>query len=72
MVDVEHSLEKTLFAAATDRSVAVRRVAGDKLIAKIGSLGAEAGEIAQVLSLDAYPSVAERGSFALQRLTGDA
>lgn len=57
-----------LAKAATDDSPVVRRVAGDVLLAKLDSMGVEAFPIAKRLSADAYPSVAERGIFALQRM----
>lgn len=57
-----------LVQAAQDASPIVRRVAGDVLLAKLDSIGVDALPIAILLSEDAYPSVAERGIFALKRL----
>ncbi len=57
-----------LAQAAQDASPIVRRVAGDVLLAKLDSIGVDALPIAILLSEDAYPSVAERGIFALKRI----
>ena len=67
-IHVYRSFLETLEQAARDNSPVVRRVAGDALIAKLDSIGAEAIPIAEILSGDPYPSVAERGKFALERL----
>ena len=54
--------------AARDRSPLVRRVAGDELIAHLDKIGVEGEAIAQRLAKDAYPSIAERGVFALKHI----
>lgn len=59
-----------LTKAAQDDSPIVRRVAGDVLLAKLDDIGGDACPIATQLSTDAYPSVAERGIFALKRIEG--
>lgn len=55
----------TLTAAMQDSSPAVRRVAGDVLIAHRAQLGDVALRLARHLQTDPYPSIAERGSFVL-------
>ena len=67
-IRVYQALLKTLEDAARDNSPIVRRVAGDALIAKRDSIGADAVPIAAILASDPYPSVAERGKFVLQRV----
>lgn len=62
-------LEETLRAASSDRSAFVRRIAGDVLIRELESLGAAGSELATVLGSDGNPSVAERGRFALKKLS---
>lgn len=59
---------ETLEKAARDSSPVVRRVAGDALVAKLHHIGADAVPIAEILSGDSYPSVAERGKFVLERV----
>lgn len=59
---------ETLKLAAVDRSAIVRRVAGDMLIQQLTSIGDEALKMAKLLASDSYPSVAERGKFALKKL----
>lgn len=54
--------------AAKDRSPAVRRIAGTTVIAKLPELGQEALPLAKLLAADPYPSIAERGRFALDRI----
>ena len=67
-IKVGQSFLETLKKAARDNSPVVRRVAGNALIAKLDTLGTEALPIAEILSKDSYPSVVERGKFALARL----
>jgi len=55
----------TLTAAMQDSSPAVRRVAGDVLIAHRAQLGDIALRLARDLQTDPYPSIAERGRFVL-------
>jgi hypothetical protein len=62
-------LEETLRAATSDRSVFVRRIAGDALIRELETLGAVARQLALILASDSHPSVAERGNFALKKLS---
>lgn len=59
---------ETLKKAVNDRSPIVRRVAGDMLIREIETIGAETIELAELLSSDPSPSVAERGKYALGRI----
>lgn len=68
-LSVKNSLEETLRAASVDRSALVRRVAGDILIRESGTLGSAALQLANVLASDPNPSVAERGKFALKKLS---
>ncbi|MBE7384008.1 MAG: hypothetical protein F6J95_021645 [Leptolyngbya sp. SIO1E4] len=67
-IRVYRAFFETLEKAARDDSPVVRRVAGNALMAKLNSVGADALPIAELLSRDPYPSVAERGKFALERL----
>ena len=67
-IQVYRPFLETLEKAARDNSPVVRRVAGEALITKLDSVGAEAIPIAEILSRDIYPSVAERGKFVLERL----
>lgn len=62
-------LEETLRAASSDRSAFVRRVAGDVLIRELGTLGAVGFQLANILASDGNPSVADRGKFALKKLS---
>lgn len=62
-------LEETLRAASSDRSAFVRRVAGDVLIRELETLGAVGFQLANILASDGNPSVAERGKFALKKLS---
>lgn len=62
-------LEETLRAASSDRSAFVRRVAGDVLIRELETLGAAGFQLANILSSDGNSSVAERGKFALKKLS---
>jgi hypothetical protein len=62
-------LEETLRAASLDRSAFVRRVAGDVLIRELGTLGALGFQLANILASDTHSSVAERGKFALKKLS---
>ncbi|MEM9403819.1 MAG: hypothetical protein AAGA44_15210 [Pseudomonadota bacterium] len=55
--------------AAMDKSPAVRRIAGATIIARLAELGEEALPLAKLLAADVYPSIAERGQFALDRIT---
>lgn len=68
VLSVKRPFLETLKLAAVDRSPIVRRVAGDMLIQQVTSIGDYALEIAKLLASDSYPSVAERGKFALKRL----
>lgn len=54
--------------AAADRSAMVRRVAGDLLVRRRDSIGADALTMARQLASDPYPSVAECGRFVLENL----
>lgn len=55
--------------ASKDRSPAVRRIAGATVIARLAELGKEALPLAKHLAADSHPSIAERGRFALDRIT---
>jgi hypothetical protein len=55
--------------AAKDRSPAVRRIAGSAVISQLSELGKEALPLAKLLAADPYPSIAERGEFALNCLS---
>jgi len=63
-----HSLTALLHQASLDSAVAVRRVAGDLLIARLASVGADAFDLARRLASDPSPSVAERGRYALEKI----
>jgi hypothetical protein len=66
---------EVLNRAAIDSSPVVRRVAAELLIRELKSLGAESHNLARLFAADSYPSVAERGNFALKQLgqlTGEA
>jgi hypothetical protein len=67
-IQVDQSFLETLRKAARDSSPIVRRVAGNVLMAKLDTIGTDALPIAEMLSQDSYPSVMERGKFALIRL----
>lgn len=69
MLSVNADRLSLLRDAATDKSPAVRRIAGATLIAKLAELGEEALPLAKLLAADDYPSIAERGQFALDRIT---
>jgi hypothetical protein len=62
-------LLETLIAAAADQSSLVRRVAAATLIREIGNLGDSVLPLARRFARDPSPPVAERGAFAVQRLT---
>lgn len=68
-LSVKRPFEDTLMAATVDRSAIVRRVAGDVLIRESGAIGAIAHRLAGMLASDPHPSVAERGSFAVKKLS---
>lgn len=68
-LSVKAPLEETLRAASADRSPIVRRIAGDVVIRERGTIGSLALELATTLAADPYPSVAERGQFALKKLS---
>jgi hypothetical protein len=68
-LSVKSPFEETLRAAAVDRSPIVRRVAGDILIRESGTIGSLAFKLANLLASDSHPSVAERGQFALKKLS---
>lgn len=59
---------RLLRKATRDKSPVVRRVAGSALIASLADIGRDALPLANRLAEDPYPSVAERGRFALSRL----
>lgn len=67
-IQVYRPFLETLEKAARDNSSVVRRVAGAALITQLDSIGTNAIPIAKILSSDPYPSVAERGKFALERI----
>lgn len=66
---VKIHFEETLRAASADQSPMVRRVAGEILIRELGTMDSLAIKLANLLASDPYPSVAERGEFALKKLT---
>lgn len=68
-LSVSIPLEMTLRTASRDRSALVRRVAADILIRDPGIIGPAAVELVTALASDLHPSVAEKGSFALKKLT---
>ncbi len=68
-LSVKSPLEQTLRAASADRSPIVRRVAGEVLIRESGRIGAPGLELATMLASDSRPSVAERGQYALKKLS---
>jgi len=68
-LSISFPLEETLRAATSDRSVFVRRIAGDVLIRELETLGAVARQLSVILASDSHPSVAERGNFALKKLS---
>ncbi|MFT3850891.1 MAG: hypothetical protein QM739_20205 [Propionivibrio sp.] len=65
----KNPLEETLKAASSDRSAFVRRVAGDVLIRELETLGTSGCKLANILASDSNLSVAERGKFALKKLS---
>ncbi|MEM6256368.1 MAG: hypothetical protein AAF821_25935 [Cyanobacteria bacterium P01_D01_bin.156] len=68
-ITLDRSFLEILKEATRDNSPSVRRVAGNMLIAKLDVIGKDdALPIAKLLSQDSYPSVMERGKFALARL----
>jgi hypothetical protein len=64
-ITVGYPFLEILSEASKDKSAIVRRVAGDALVKKRLELGEKAVSIAKLLSVDPYPSVAERGQFVL-------
>lgn len=68
-LSVSIPLEMTMRAASLDRSSLVRRVAADILIRNHEIIGPTAVQLATALASDPHPSVAEKGSFALKKLT---
>ena len=62
------NLVALLDQAIGDASPTVRRVAGTTVIARLAELGSEAEGLASRLAVDPYPSIAERGRFALDRV----
>ena len=62
-------IESLIQKAATDKSVMVRRVAGDALIARTSVPTIITDTVADLLSTDSYPSVSERANFYLQNRT---
>lgn len=69
-IDIETNFTYILEAAVNDCSPSVRRVAGTVIIANRNSLGTLAKTLALQLSKDSYPSVSERGQFALDKIEG--
>jgi hypothetical protein len=67
-IEVRRPFVELLQEASIDPAVAVRRVAGDLLIERIGSAGPSAPRLAERLASDSSPSVAERGQFALEKI----
>jgi len=67
----KYSIAETFRDAIRDKSPAVRKVAGDALIAKRELLGADAMPLAKALSGDSYPSIAERGQYVVDRLLAE-
>lgn len=67
-IEVGADYEDILKGSVNDPSPIVRRIAGTVIIANRESLGAIARKLAVQLSKDEYPSVSERGQFALDRL----
>lgn len=65
------SLPQLLHRAVNDRSVRVRRVAGDAVINNAAELGAQALELAQRFTADSSESMVERGQFLLRRYGGE-
>lgn len=70
-IPLEHEFdeEALLAKAAVDRSVFVRRVAGDALVAHANARSASTDRIADILKLDSYPSVVERADYYLRHRT---
>ncbi len=68
-VSVDADQLQVLRKASKDRSPVVRRIAAASVIAKLAELGKEALPLAKHLATDSYPSIAERGRFALDRIT---
>lgn len=71
-LSVSIPFEETLKAASVDRSSFVRRIAGDVLIRESAAIGPAAIQLATKFASDPHPSVAERGKFALKKLTQQA
>ena len=71
-LSVNISFAETLKAALVDQSSFVRRIAGDVLIRESTAIGPLAIQLANNLASDSHPSVAERGKFALKKLTQQA
>jgi len=68
-LSIKSPFEETLRAASEDRSPMVRCIAGDVLIRESGTIGSLALKLANLLASDPHPSVAERGQFALSKLS---
>ena len=68
-VSVDADQFQTLREASADRSPVVRRIAAATVIARLEELGKDALPLAKALAADSYPSIAERGQFALDRIT---
>lgn len=66
---VTYPLQELLEAALRDSSPTVRRVAAEILIKQLASVGAKAAALAATLASDPSPYVAERGRFAMAKLT---
>lgn len=62
LFDIENLIHK----AATDRSVMVRRTAGDALVARVSSPTSGMDKVARLLKADSYPSVSERADYYLR------
>lgn len=65
---IDYPFLESLRSASVDPSPMVKRVAADKLICELKTLGEEAWVLANVFFTDKSPSVSERGDFALRKL----
>lgn len=70
-VDSAPDLADALNLALADRSAVVRRVAAQALVREVDDLGCAALPWAHQLATDAFPSIAERGAFVIQRLAAN-
>lgn len=69
-IQVARPFIESLRAAATDQSALVRRVAGNALFTMSDEVEGDAVAIAEMLARDPSSSVAERGKFALKKVSG--